>query len=234
MNTHTYEILGELLEKDLRKAPIELVSLIFNKSKSVLFQRKNDRRIETQEILEYQASTQSRFKGIPMIHTAFNSSWLTYLCELLDQDWSSLFKGSSDKKFYVYFHKSGGTRLKFEHEKLSFICDGMPFYVGKGTGNRAFDLERNQGHGKILDQLKKEKKTANDIVFILKDGLTEPEALELESKLIYFFGTKYEKRRKGLLVNLDRPLIPDMEYETKKAKVRVKIRKEALRQRGFG
>ena len=39
-------------------------------------------------------------------------------------------------------------------------------------------------------------------------NLTETEALEMESKLIYFFGTKFELERKGILVNLSFPPRP--------------------------
>lgn len=47
------------------------------------------------------------------------------------------------------------------------------------------------------------------VVHIFKRDMTEALALELEAKLIYFFGTIYEKDKLGTLLNLDeckRPL----------------------------
>lgn len=233
MSNTTYAILDKLLEQDLRKAPIELIKIIYNKSKIALQNRKNETNINTTELLEYEAANQKRFKGMPMVHEKFNAAWLWYLSELLEQDWSHLFNGNIERKYYVYFHKAGKRKIIFNHEKVSFDCTGYPFYVGKGTGDRAYDLNRNQGHGKILDQLKLQKKSSKDIVFIVKDCLTESEALELESKLIYFFGTKYEKNRRGILVNLDLPKIPDMQYETQIAKVRLRLKKQNIKSRGF-
>lgn len=49
----------------------------------------------------------------------------------------------------------------------------------------------------------------NKLIHILFDGLAEAKALELESKLIYLMGTKYEQGRKGLLVNLEIPPRPE-------------------------
>jgi len=69
-------------------------------------------------------------------------------------------------------------------------------------------LKRNQGHGIELNQLLNRGNTPEQIVCIIKDGLSEAEALEIESKLIYFFGTKFERHRRGILVNLDMPSRP--------------------------
>lgn len=128
-----------------------------------------------------------------------------YLEGLLKERWDHLFDGSKDRKFYVYAH------VVPSNKKIVFDCSinmhfpGVPFYIGKGTGDRAYDLKRNQGHGATLQELLKMGKVGSDIVYIIAENLTEPEALALESKLIYFFGTKYEKDRDGILVNLDIP-----------------------------
>lgn len=131
---------------------------------------------------------------------------------LLAEDWTHLFRGSKERKFYVYAHVIPSSKL------LRYECDmkiefrGVPFYIGKGTGARAYDLKRNQGHGATLAELSSMGKLPDEIVTIIADCLNESEALALESKLIYFFGTKYEKDRDGILVNLD---IPNTPYKEK-------------------
>jgi len=132
---------------------------------------------------------------------------LRYFLPLVKQDWTHLFPNKDEsRKYYVYAHvgiKNGYISLPKEYgAQLQ-----MPFYIGKGTGNRAFDLKRNQGHGAKIRQLLKKGRTPEKIVHIIKDGLTESEALALESQLIYFFGTIYHHKA-GVLVNLDLPEIP--------------------------
>jgi hypothetical protein len=85
---------------------------------------------------------------------------------------------------------------------------GVPFYVGKGCGQRAWDLKRNEGHGVELRQLLAKQHTPEQIVHLIRENLTERAALEIESKLVYFFGTKFERTRQGMLVNLDIPKRP--------------------------
>ena len=153
-----------------------------------------------------------RFQGLTKPHHEFNVHWLRYLDELLKQDWSHLFSdGDSECKYYVYMHyEPSGKDIRFVSPNCSIKINGRPFYVGKGAGNRAYDMNRNQGHGEILRQLLKGGSAPQEIVHICKDGLSEARALELESKLIYFFGTRYQKGRRGLLVNLDIPPRPEM------------------------
>ncbi len=115
------------------------------------------------------------------------------------------------RQFYVYLHcqKTKRKLINLAADGVNLELSGAPFYVGKGCGERAFDFKRNQGHGAILRELQSMSVPASDIVHFAARGLTEAKALELESKLIYFFGTRYEKDRKGLLVNLDVPPRPD-------------------------
>jgi hypothetical protein len=74
-----------------------------------------------------------------------------------------------------------------------------PFYVGKGTGSRAFDHlvtpDRTKKYARIED-IKREGK--QPIVDILVEDLTEAQALRLESELISAFGTE---ETGGLLTN---------------------------------
>lgn len=66
-----------------------------------------------------------------------------------------------NKKFYVYLHR-------FKNDT---------FYVGKGTGNRAFKGKRNSNWCKLCDQF------GEPIRGIYKDNLLEKEAYKLEQKL---------------------------------------------------
>lgn len=128
---------------------------------------------------------------------------------LVAQDWSNLFQNKDfERRYYVYAHIDPTNKFIVMPKEFGGMHN-IPFYVGKGTGNRAYDLNRNQGHGVKLSELKKRGITHDKIVKIIKRDLTEAEALELEAKLIYFYGTIYEKNRNGVLVNLDIPPMPN-------------------------
>lgn len=84
--------------------------------------------------------------------------------------------------FYVYAHLNAK--------------NNSPFYIGKGRQNRAFDTGRrsNQWKAKIAslgDHFR---------VLIVQEGLSEEEALDMESRIIQKLGTE---RDGGILVNLD-------------------------------
>lgn len=104
--------------------------------------------------------------------------------------------------YYVYAH-CGTNKIAVNKDGITswlatFGLDLIPFYIGKGVGNRAYDLNRNETHRKVRQKL---KEFGSDVqVRIIKDGLTELEALCLESKLIDIFGLM---GKGGKLVNLD-------------------------------
>lgn len=132
-----------------------------------------------------------------------------YLKALLSQDWSSLFLNTCDvnEKYYVYAHVDPtGVQFAVENE-FGGNWGGTPFYIGKGSGQRAFDLKRNQMHGKLIAKAMKAGFEARDIVHIIARDLSESSALELEAKYIYFFGQALESKH-GTLVNLDQSMIP--------------------------
>lgn len=134
-----------------------------------------------------------------------------YAKSLMQQNWSHLFDQyeCESTKFYVYAHVDPRI-FSFACKEINCLpCQGQPFYIGKGCGDRAYDMKRNQGHGKMIAYLRDKGCSDDAMVKILFDGLSERSAMEIESKIIYFFGTVYEKCRKGTLYNLDISKRPD-------------------------
>lgn len=198
---------------DLTKLPTETLKSIYRTVVTELDKRKMEGRAQGKALSAVVNDCRKLSLGLKSPHRGFSRNWLGYLNQLMNQDWSHLFSGNQERKYYVYIHyepNETGLGIRFFHKKMGLKIKGLPFYVGKGTGDRAYDLNRNQGHGEVLRGLKAKGLGADDIVYIVKKRLTEAEALELESKLIYFFGTKYEKGRRGILVNLDVPPRPEM------------------------
>lgn len=209
-----------LFGADLTKLPTGALKAIYAAVREELDLRRKENSVALSELNRSVSQADKVFKGLSHPHQSFSSHWYRYLDELLYQDWSHLFSGDQERKYYVYIHAQPNTRkVRFVHEKCALVLNGLPFYVGKGTGDRAFDLNRNEGHGAILRQLKSSGYAPADIVHVVKDGLSEPEALELESKLVYFFGTRFERGRRGLLVNLDIPPRPEL-YRPRKSNER--------------
>jgi hypothetical protein len=148
---------------------------------------------------------------VPSIYTSSPHQTKKYLSDLMNQNWVDLFDCESESgNFYVYAHIDPRQKAF-----VSEVCNGgnwmgQPFYIGKGSSNRAWDMKRNQGHGLMIKQIANDGYDLGSIVKIVAKGLSEKKALELESKLIYFFGLTYDKSRKfGWLLNLDVPKIPN-------------------------
>ena len=72
-------------------------------------------------------------------------------------------ENNENREFYVY-----------EHIRLD---NNTCFYVGKGHGNRAYNLDRGNFHNSVRDEY-------GCRVEIIKDGLTEEEAFKLETERI--------------------------------------------------
>jgi len=98
---------------------------------------------------------------------------------------------SSDKKFYVYAY------IRNEDDECCFA--GTPYYIGKGKGNRVSEAKiqvvgsKGTGMRDLLPDFPQQ-------MIILKDGLNERQALDLEIKLIAFYGRA--DKAEGCLFNL--------------------------------
>ena len=77
-----------------------------------------------------------------------------------------LMNENENREFYVYLH----IRLD----------NNTPFYVGKGTKNRAHNLDRGDFHNSVREKY-------GCRVEIIKDNLTESQAFRLESKMIKYY-----------------------------------------------
>lgn len=196
---------AEFAALDLTKIPTEALQVMYKAMHKEFSHRRACISVANNRQL---AMENEKFKRLPSEKHEHNRHHLKFLDELVSQDWSHLFSGDDEQRYYVYAHITPHKRPVKHDGEFSMHLPGIPFYIGKGTGNRAFDLKRNQGHGVELEQLLSRGHSAKDIVVIIRDGLSEAKALELESKLIYFFGTKFERHRRGILVNLDIPVTP--------------------------
>ena len=101
-------------------------------------------------------------------------------------------------KFYVYTHKDK---------------DGTVFYVGKGTGNRTHSQERSSEWLEYVDK----RSDGKFSVEIVRDGISEEDALEIEDAVMKMHG--------GTIVNRVNPHAP---YDP------TKFRAYCEAQRGFG
>jgi hypothetical protein len=115
---------------------------------------------------------------------------------------------SEETRFYVYAHLDTTKKVAVgKHPFTSFGAsvgmDYFPFYVGKGTGTRGYELDRNETHRKMCQKIRALGQEPK--VVVVKDKLTESQALAYEAKLIDIFGLIPYK---GMLCNLDEGLDP--------------------------
>ena len=77
-----------------------------------------------------------------------------------------LMNENENREFYVYVH------IRLDNNTV--------FYVGKGTKNRAYNLDRGDFHNSVREKY-------GCRVEIIKDNLTESQAFRLESKMIKYY-----------------------------------------------
>lgn len=93
--------------------------------------------------------------------------------------------------FYVY-------ALKDPREKPT-----RPFYIGKGTGNRAWEHQANIDDSEKGKLIKEIIESGHKIIHtIISDNLSEQQALKIEAELISAFGIRSQG---GLLTNRVKP-----------------------------
>lgn len=123
---------------------------------------------------------------------------------IIDENISFLYEKTvldEERKYYVYAHCDTNKPIIISRKNVyhtlsaSLGMNYLPFYIGKGTGDRYKKGDRNRNYSKISN-----KKFTNVDKVILKDNLTESEALQFESKLIDIFGLAIHK---GILINID-------------------------------
>lgn len=124
---------------------------------------------------------------------------------ILKEDISFLYddmKLDGERKYYVYAHCNPNEVIDITKKNpyhilaASFGMQYLPFYIGKGTGDRYTKGDRNRNYHKIAN-----KHINNNInKLIIRKDLSELESLELESKLIDIFGLAIHG---GYLINID-------------------------------
>jgi len=108
-------------------------------------------------------------------------------------------------EYYVYVHCNPLQPLKVLHDirdtylATNYFLQHKPFYVGKGRGDRCYNLNRNDSHRKLRTSIREQGQEAQ--VYKILDNLTEKEALFEEQKLIILLGLKALSPH-GYLVNL--------------------------------
>ena len=122
---------------------------------------------------------------------------------IIETDISHLFnEGSEEKDYYVYAHCDESRKIDiFSKRPREFFAASiglkyLPFYIGKGRGDRYLKEGRNGYHNIIKTQ----RSNYNIDKRKIKNNLSEKEALIYESKLIDIFGLMPFG---GLLSNID-------------------------------
>lgn len=130
-----------------------------------------------------------------------------YCRDIYETDISSLYEEmglDEEKKYYVYVHQNPMYKLTANKKNGIMLftatlgLEYMPFYVGKGVGDRWKILNRNDTYNKVKKLINENNKQV--LPKIIAEGLTEKEALCIESKLIDIYGIISYK---GILTNLD-------------------------------
>lgn len=125
---------------------------------------------------------------------------------IYESDLSQIYDDKIEQNYYVYVHCDPSKKLNLKSDVRNiflaskFGLTHVPFYVGKGTGNRWMEFSRNDSHRKIRSKILAKNLEIMPVKIIEK--ITEGEALAYESKLIDILGLRSLSKH-GFLVNLD-------------------------------
>ena len=91
--------------------------------------------------------------------------------------------------------------------------NGLPYYIGKGTGNRAWEHQANVDESEKGQLIKQIMDAGYKVIHtIVADNLTEQQALKIEAELISAFGVRSQG---GLLTNRVRPNPENIKHRTR-------------------
>lgn len=175
-------------------------------------EKRSVKRPKNQEEIDVFLNNSSSILSPPGIGKIPASTLSGYFPALIAQKW--LDGEDEDGDYYVYAHVDARKNVFKTTAECGGNWRGLPFYIGKGIGRRAYDLKRNQGHGKRIGELLSIGITPEQIVHIAFSGLSERKALEIEAKCIYFFGSIYspgKAGKRGCLLNLDVPKVHEFQ-----------------------
>jgi len=127
------------------------------------------------------------------------------ILRLYESNISQIYEKKDINSFYVYFHCDPNIPLNINKNAKNLFAASIglthqPFYVGKGTGDRFNDTNRNDSYAKKKQQIKQSDKEI--IIVKWKENLTEDESFSYESKFIDIFGL-ISFSQYNWLVNLD-------------------------------
>ena len=138
---------------------------------------------------------------------------------IMNDDWDYLFSKYSglddEPSYYVYFHldPSKSAVFSYKYNDGSKIKFKYPIYVGKGQGDRLYNFRRSNLHTAQLRSFGEKGFHKKQIAIKVFSGLTEMEALILESKLILFFGCIGSSLRNHKSFCGRLPLLYNQQYE---------------------
>ncbi len=173
--------------------------------------------IINQRILSLQDAS---FSDQPVIKETGYSKASIALDELWKEDWSYLFaQGDVESEdFYVYMHINPKSRsVRYQADEWSMETR-LPFYIGKGRGDRVFCKKRSRMHEQRINALVKAGHTPESFMQYHRTGLTEAAAKEIESKLILFFGIRTalpssSQKSKARMLSGFIPVLLNQQYE---------------------
>ena len=144
-----------------------------------------------------------------------------YLPDLLDQDWSYLWSGGDpDKKYCVYVCSDPlAPSFKFGRKLGGRIP--LPFFIGYLKEGLVWVPDENSSCALKVKNLIAAGVTKEKILTTLITGVSETQAIELEAKLVYFFGTVHDIGNKGILLNPKKHRVPDFKEEIPR-KIKIK------------